>query len=266
MRWSCKAVKHFSKSGGQSILEHCSTLTSTVRSLQFLGKTCKWGNFQQIDLKYQFHGQLGQVPWWWRLRIWGIYIRYVFTDTSEEDIISTKLETTETRTSRHSPQQQQQQQQQQRSGQQQHKEAASLPLTTNIAAKSGSVGRGSKSANICELFAEIFLLILALHHHRPWVTSPGETIEPGRQAVIMESESSDSRFVLRALLRQSRHSAGIINLLPNGLSTSIFYHSFVHSFIDPDLIRDYLITPVIIGLPPTVQYNFPVSREPITAW
>ena len=58
MRWSCKAVKHFSKSGGQSILEHCSTLTSTVRSLQFLGKTCKWGNFQQIDLKYQFHGQL----------------------------------------------------------------------------------------------------------------------------------------------------------------------------------------------------------------
>ena len=77
-------------------------------------------------------------------------------------MISTKLETTETRTSRHSPQQQQQQQQQ-RSGQQQHKEAASLPLTTNIAAKSGSVGRGSKSANICELFAEIFLLILALH-------------------------------------------------------------------------------------------------------
>ena len=92
------------------------------------------------------------------------HIRYVFTDTSDEDIISTKLETTETRTSRHSPQQLQQQQ---RSGQQQHKEAASLPLTTNIAAKSGSVGRGSKSANICELFAEIFLLILALHLHRP---------------------------------------------------------------------------------------------------
>ena len=56
------------------------------------------------------------------------------------------------------------------------------------------------------------------------------------------------------------------NKPPNGLSTSIFYHSFVHSFIDPDLIRDYLITPVIIGLAPTVQYNFPVSREPITDW
>ena len=179
-------------------------------------------------------------------------------------MISTKLETTETRTSRHSPQQLQQQQ---RSGQQQHKEAASLPLTTNIAAKSGSVGRGSKSANICELFAEIFLLILALH--RPWVTSPGETsaseLPRLGQAVIMESESSDSRFVLRSLLRQTQ-TLSRNNKPPNGLSTSIFYHSFVHSFIDPDLIRDYLITQVIIGLAPTVQYNFPISREPITDW
>ena len=32
------------------------------------------------------------------------------------------------------------------------------------------------------------------------------------------------------------------NKPPNGLSTSIFYHSFVHSFIDPDLIRDYLFS------------------------